>query len=152
MTTNHVLGLEVVTAGGEIEWLGSQGPEPAGYDLRGLFIGSEGTLGIATKVVVRLLPVPETVVTLLAIFEDAEAASETVSAVIGAGLVPAALEMIDKVTLQAVEAGLGCGYPPNAGAVLLIELDGVEAVVRAQVERAQAACRAHGATEIRHGD
>ncbi len=149
VTTNHVPGLEVVTAGGEIEWLGSHGPEPAGYDLRGLFVGSEGTLGIATKIVARLLPVPETVVTLLAIFEDPEAASETVSAVIGAGLVPAALEMIDKVTLQAVEAGLGCGYPPNAGAVLLIELDGVEAVVGAQVERALAACRGHGATEIR---
>ena len=149
VTTNHVIGMEVVTAGGEVEWLGSHGPDPTGYDLRGLFIGSEGTLGIATKVVVRLLPVPETVVTLLAIFDDVEGASETVSAVIGAGLVPAALEMMDRVTLQAAEAGLQCGYPPDAGAVLLIELDGLEDVVRSQVTRARAACNEHGATEIR---
>ena len=149
VTTNHVIGMEVVTAGGEVEWLGSRGPDPTGYDLRGLFIGSEGTLGIATKVVVRLLPVPETVVTLLAIFDDVESASETVSAVIGAGLVPAALEMMDRVTLQAAEAGLQCGYPPDAGAVLLIELDGLEDVVRSQVTRARAACNEHGATEIR---
>ena len=149
VTTNHVIGMEVVTAGGEVEWLGSHGPDPTGYDLRGLFIGSEGTLGIATKVVVRLLPVPETVVTLLAIFDDVESASETVSAVIGAGLVPAALEMMDRVTLQAAEAGLQCGYPPDAGAVLLIELDGLEDVVRSQVTRARAACNEHGATEIR---
>ena len=149
VTTNHVIGLEVVTASGEVEWLGSRGPEPAGYDLRGLFIGSEGTLGIATKVVVRLLPVPETVVTLLAIFDDVERASETVSAVVGAGLVPAALEMMDRVTLQAAEAGLRCGYPPDAGAVLLIELDGIEEVVATQIAQARAACNEHGATEIR---
>ncbi len=149
VTTNHVLGLEVVTADGSLEWLGGRVPDAAGYDLRGLFVGSEGTLGIATKIVVRLLPLPETIVTLLAIYDDIEAASETVSAVIGAGMVPAALEMIDKVTLQAAEAGLQCGYPPDAGAVLLIELDGIAEVVGAQVERAEAACRDHGATEIR---
>ena len=149
VTTNHVLGMEVVTADGDVEWLGSLGPEPSGYDLRGLFIGSEGTLGVATKIAARLLPVPDTVVTLLAIFADVEAASETVSAVIGAGLAPAALEMIDRVTLQAAEAGLRCGYPPDAGAVLLIELDGIGAVAREQAERAEAACRAHGAAEVR---
>ena len=92
VTTNHVIGMEVVTADGEIEWLGSLGPEPSGYDLRGLFVGSEGTLGVATRIAARLLPVPDAVVTLLAIFADVEAASETVSAVIGAGLAPAALE------------------------------------------------------------
>ena len=97
----------------------------------------------------RLVPVPDTVVTLLAIFDDVESASETVSAVIGAGLVPAALEMMDRVTLQAAEAGLRCGYPPDAGAVLLIELDGIEEVVRGQVTQARAACNEHGATEIR---
>ena len=150
VTTNHVLGLEIVTADGEVTWLGGRVPHTAGYDLRGLFVGSEGTLGIATQVVVRLLPVPDTVVTLLAIFDSIEEASETVSAVIGAGLVPAALEMIDRVTLQAAEAGLQCGYPPDAGAVLLIELDGLEGAVAEQVTRADAACRAHGATEIRN--
>ncbi|MBH77347.1 MAG: FAD-binding oxidoreductase [Dehalococcoidia bacterium] len=149
VTTNHVVGMEVVTASGELEWLGSYGPDSTGYDLRGLFIGSEGTLGIATKVAVRLLPIPETVVTLLAIFDDVEHASETVSAVIGAGLVPAALEMMDRVTLQAAEEGLRCGYPPNAGAVLLIELDGIEELVQEQVQEARAACNKHGATEIR---
>ena len=149
VTTNHVIGMEVVTADGEIEWLGSLGPEPSGYDLRGLFVGSEGTLGVATRIAARLLPVPDAVVTLLAIFADVEAASETVSAVIGAGLAPAALEMIDRVTLRAAEAGLRCGYPPDAGAVLLIELDGIGAVAREQAERAEAACRAHGASEVR---
>ena len=149
VTTNHVMGMEVVTADGEIEWIGSLGPEPSGYDLRGLFVGSEGTLGVATRIAARLLPVPDAVVTLLAIFADVEAASETVSAVIGAGLAPAALEMIDRVTLQAAEAGLRCGYPPDAGAVLLIELDGIGAVAREQAERAEAACRAHGASEVR---
>ena len=149
VTTNHVLGLEVVTADGAVEWLGGHVPDALGYDLRGLFVGSEGTLGIATKVVVRLLPVPETIVTLLAIYDDIEPACETVSAVISAGMVPAALEMIDRVTLQAAEAGLQCGYPPDAGAVLLIELDGIAEVVDAQVAVAEAACRNEGATEIR---
>ncbi len=149
VTTNHIIGMEVVTASGEREWLGSHGPEPIGYDLRGLFIGSEGTLGVATRIVARLLPAPETVVTLLAIFDDVERASETVSAVIATGLTPAAIEMMDRVTLQAAEAGLRCGYPPDAGAVLLIELDGIEEVVRGQVAQARAACNEHGATEIR---
>ncbi len=149
VTTNHVLGMEVVTAAGDIAWLGGRVPDTIGYDLRGTFIGSEGTLGIATKVVVRLLPLPATVVTLLAIFDTIEQASATVSAVISAGMVPAAMEMMDRLTLQAAEAGLHCGYPPDAGAVLLIELDGIADVVDPQVERAKAECFASGATEVR---
>ncbi len=149
VTTNHVLGIEVVTAEGEVVWLGGRVQESPGYDLRGLFIGSEGTLGIATKVVVRLLPVPATVVTLLGIFDTIEQASHTVSAIIGAGMVPAALEMMDRVTLQAAEAGLQCGYPPDAGAVLLVELDGLQEVVERQVAAARAACLESGAIEVR---
>lgn len=149
VTTNHVLGMEIVTAAGDIVWLGGRVPDTIGYDLRGTFIGSEGTLGIATKVVVRLLPLPATIVTLLAIFDNVAQASATVSAVIAAGMVPAAMEMMDRLTLQAAEAGLHCGYPPDAGAVLLIELDGIADVVEPQVERAKAECVACGATEVR---
>jgi glycolate oxidase len=149
VTTNHVLGIEVVTADGDVVWLGGRVQEGLGYDLRGAFIGSEGTLGIATKVVVRLLPVPDTIVTLLAIFDGVEDACGTVSSIIAAGMVPAAMEMIDRVTLQAAEAGLQCGYPPDAGAVLLVELDGIPDVVEAQVGAARAACLEHGAIEVR---
>lgn len=151
VTTNHVLGCEVVTADGELTWLGGRVADAFGYDLRGAFVGSEGTLGIATKIVVRLLPMPESVVTLLAIFDDIDAASQTVSDVIAAGLVPGAMEMMDRLTIQAVEAGVRCGYPPDAEAVLLIELDGIEAVVETQAERARQACYANGAREIREG-
>ncbi|GAB4324931.1 MAG: FAD-linked oxidase C-terminal domain-containing protein [Dehalococcoidia bacterium] len=151
VTTNHVLGCEVVTADGEVTWLGGRVADAFGYDLRGAFVGSEGTLGIATKIVVRLLPMPRCVVTLLAIFDDIDAASQTVSDVIAAGLVPAAMEMMDRLTIQAVEAGVRCGYPPDAEAVLLIELDGIEAVVETQAARARQACYANGAREIREG-
>ena len=149
VTTNHVLGLEVVTADGEILNLGGRVAETPGYDLRGVFVGSEGTLGIATKVTVKLLPVPKTIVTLLAIFDSVEQASRTVSSIIGAGLVPAALEMMDQTTLQAAEAGLQCGYPMDAGAVLLVELDGRNELVEDQVRVAHEACVAKGASEVR---
>ena len=149
VTTNHVLGIEVVTAEGEIVWLGGRVADQPGYDLRGLFVGSEGTLGIATKVIVRLLPVPASIVTLLAIFETVAEASATVSAIIGAGLIPAALEMMDRLTIEAAEAGLNCGYPPDAGAVLLVELDGIEEILTPQAAIVRAACMEHGAREVR---
>lgn len=149
VTTNHVIGLEVVTAAGDVVEIGGRVAETQGYDLRGAFIGSEGTLGIATSVTVRLLPVPATVLTLLGIFDTVEAASETVSAIIGAGMVPAAMEMMDRVTLQAAEAGLQCGYPPDAGAVLLVELDGTADVVEPQAELVRSECLARGAIEVR---
>jgi glycolate oxidase len=149
VTTNHVLGVEVVTAAGDLLWLGGRVPDALGYDLRGAFIGSEGTLGIATKIVVRLLPLPSSVVTLLAIFDTVEQASQTVSSLIAAGMVPAAMEMMDRLTLQAAEAGLHCGYPPEAGAVLLVELDGIPDVVEPQVASARAACLENGAIEVR---
>ncbi|MBI2767957.1 MAG: FAD-binding protein [Chloroflexi bacterium] len=149
VTTNHVLGVEVVTAAGEITWLGGRVPDAFGYDLRGAFIGSEGTLGIATRIVCRLLPLPATVITLLAIFDTVEQASTTVSAIIAAGMVPAAMEMMDRMTLQAAEAGLQCGYPADAGAVLLLELDGIDEVIATQAARARAECFERGASEVR---
>ncbi|HEY4669176.1 MAG TPA: FAD-linked oxidase C-terminal domain-containing protein [Tepidiformaceae bacterium] len=149
VTTNHVLGMEIVSADGQVTWLGGRVTEGLGYDLRGAFIGSEGTMGIATKIVVKLLPVPESVVTLLGVFDTIEQASETVSSIISAGMIPAAMEMMDRVTLEAAEAGLQCGYPPEAGAVLLIEIDGIAEAVESQVTRARAECLEHGAIEVR---
>jgi len=149
VTQNHVLGIEIVTAAGEIAWLGGRVNDAFGYDLRGAFIGSEGTLGIATTIVVRLMPVPASIVTLLATFDSVEEASETVSSIISAGMIPAAMEMMDRLCLQAAEAGLQCGYPPDAGAVLLVELDGLPEVVESQAARARAECLEHGASEVR---
>src|SRR3989338_3552436 len=149
VTTNHVLGLEVVLPDGEIVWLGGKWRDPQGYDLVGLFVGSEGTFGIATKIVVRLLKKPQAVKTVLAAFDEIDQASEAVSAIIARGLVPAALEMIDQVTIQAVEDAFGCGYPRDAAAALLIELDGLAAGMEAQAERVVAACVEAGAREVR---
>jgi glycolate oxidase len=149
VTVNHVLGLEVVLPDGEIVWLGGRTRESQGYDLTGLFVGSEGTFGIATKIIVRILRRPQAVKTVLAVFDAVEAASESVSAVIGRGLVPAAMEMIDQLTIQAVEDAFGCGYPRDAAAALLIELDGLREGMEAQAERVIAACRENGAREVR---
>ena len=149
VTVNHVLGLEVVLPDGEVIWLGGRTRESQGYDLTGLFVGSEGTFGIATKIIVRILRRPQAVKTVLAVFDAVEAASESVSAVIGRGLVPAAMEMIDQLTIQAVEDAFGCGYPRDAAAALLIELDGLREGMEAQAERVMAACRENGAREVR---
>ena len=126
VTTNHVTGLEVVLANGEVAWLGGDAPDRIGLDLLGVMVGSEGTLGTITRVQVRLLPLPESVVTLMAAFPTIETASHAVSDVIGHGIVPAALEMMDQVTIGAVEAHYRAGYPTDAGAVLLVEVDGLE--------------------------
>ena len=149
VTTNHVLGLEVVMPDGEVVWLGGKTRDACGYDLAGVFVGSEGTFGIATKIVVRILKKPQAVKTVLAVFDEIDRASEAVSAVIGRGLVPAAMEMIDHLTIQAVEDAFGCGYPRDAAAALLIELDGLAVGMEAQAERIVAACRETGAREIR---
>src|SRR5438874_3152961 len=147
VTVNHVLGLEVVLPDGEIAWLGGKTRDALGYDLAGVFVGSEGTFGIATKIVVRILKKPQAVKTVLAVFDRIEHASAAVSAIIAAGLVPAAVEMIDQLTIQAVEDAFGCGYPRDAAAALLIELDGLAVGMPAQADRIVAACREAGARE-----
>jgi len=150
VTTNHVLGLEVVMPDdGSIVWLGGRTRDALGYDLAGVFVGSEGTFGIATRIVVRLLRKPQAVKTMLAVFDEIDRASAAVSAIIGRGLVPAAMEMIDHLTIQAVEDAFGCGYPRDADAALLIELDGLATGMDAQAERIVAACRESGAREVR---
>src|SRR5262245_5036741 len=149
VTVNHVLGLEVVMPDGEIVWLGGRTREALGYDLAGVFVGSEGTFGIATKIVVRILRKPAAVKTVLAVFDQIEQASAAVSAIIARGLVPAAMEMIDQLTIQAVEDAFGCGYPRDAAAALLIEIDGLAAGLDVQTERIIAACRESGARDVR---
>ena len=149
VTVNHVLGLEVVMPDGELVWLGGRTRDTLGYDLPGLFVGSEGTFGIATKIVVRILKKPQAVKTVLAVFDEVDHASAAVSAIIARGLVPAAVEMIDQLTIQAVEDAFGCGYPRDAAAVLLIEVDGLRAGMDVQVERIVAACRESGARAVR---
>jgi glycolate oxidase len=149
ITVNHVLGLQVVTGAGELVWLGGKVQERPGYDLTGVMVGAEGTLGLVTAVIVRLLHVPEGVKTLLASFPSVDDASETVSAIIAAGIIPAALELIDDLFVRAIEEGIGAGYPKGAGAVLLIELDGPVEEIEAQASRIVPICREHAALEIR---
>ncbi len=124
VTNNHVLGVEVVLAGGEVCWFGGPSAENPGHDLTGLIVGSECTLGIITRAIVRILPLPEAKGVLLAAFPSMEMASRAVSATIAEGILPSALEMMDRVTISAIEAGIGAGYPKDAEAVLLVELDG----------------------------
>ena len=149
VTTNHVLGLEVVLPEGDIVQLGGRATETPGYDLRGVFVGSEGTLGIVTKIIVRLLPKPEATRTLLAIFDEVDQASAAVSAIIARGIVPAALEMMDREIIRAVEPALHVGYPLDAGAVLLIEVDGLREAVAEQAVAVREVCDTEGAREVR---
>jgi len=149
MTVHHVLGLEVVLPDGTIVTLGGHGTDAVGYDLLGVFIGSEGTLGIATKITVRLTRHPQKVKTLLADFLTIEDASRAVSGIIAAGILPSALEMMDRATIEAVEASVyAAGLPTDAAAVLIIELDGLEASVEYETERVMDVCRSTGARHI----
>jgi len=150
-TVNHVLGLEIVTPDGDIVTLGGETLGAPGYDLTGLVVGSEGTLAIVTTVVVRLLPRAQATITLLAVFDEVRQASEAVSAIIAAGVLPAALEMIDGKTMQAVEPFVNAGYPPDADAALLIEVEGLEEETSEQAEAVRATCEVSGAREIRIG-
>ncbi len=148
-TTNHVLGLEIVLADGTITWTGGKTRLATGYDLTGVLVGSEGTLAIVTKAVVRLMPLPESVRTLLAIFDEVDHASNAVSAIIAHGIVPAALEMLDREIIKAVEPALHVGYPMDAGAVLLIEVEGLREATRAQADEVRILCLEQGAREVR---
>src|SRR5207244_5762008 len=150
VTANHVLALEVVLADGRVVELGSPGGEPWGPDLVGLFVGSEGNFGIATRIAVRLLPLPRAVRTLLADFSALRTAGEAVSAVIASGNVPAALEMMDQSCMRAVgDAVFAAGCPRDAAAVLLLELDGGrEEAVAADAGTIEAILRANGARTV----
>ncbi|MGI8336591.1 FAD-binding oxidoreductase [Actinomadura scrupuli] len=145
-TANHVLACEIVTPAGDIVEITAGG---AGYDLLGVFIGSEGTIGITTKVTVRLTRLPETVQTLLAAFTSIEAGGEAVSAIIRTGVVPAAIEMMDALAIEAAEAAVQCEYPAGAGAVLIVELDGPATEVEHRFAQVQRLCRDAGAFEVR---
>jgi glycolate oxidase subunit GlcD len=151
MTVDHVLSTRVVLSGGEIIELGDiAGTETVGYDLLGVFIGSEGTFGIATEATLRLVPLPAAVRTLLADFSNVDDASHAVSAIIAAGLIPAALEMVDGATIRAVEASVfAAGLPLDAEAALLIELDGLESGLDEEALRVENLCRQYGARGVR---
>jgi glycolate oxidase len=149
ITNAHVLAMEVVLPDGEVVLLGGLDPEPDGLDLRGAFVGSEGTMGIATRIAVGLTPLPPATATLLADFATMEGAARAVTAVIGAGVVPAALEMMDATIVKVVEAYVGAGFPTDAAAVLLVEVDGLEGGVAASAELVSSVLRRHGAREVR---
>jgi glycolate oxidase len=149
VTTNHVLGLEVVLPDGEVVSFGGKNADCLGLDLRGVLIGSEGTLGIVTAAILRILKLPETVKTLLAAFRTLDGAGNAVSAIVAAGLVPATLEMMDNRTINAVEDAFACGYPRDAGALLLIELDGLADGMDDLAEKIADICRANDGVEVR---
>jgi glycolate oxidase len=149
-TVTHVLGCEVVLPTGEVRWFGSEHGvvDTPGYDLAGVFVGGEGTLGIATKAVLRIVRRPETVQTLLAAFDGANGAAQTVSDIIAAGMLPSAMEMMDRTSIFAAEAAVHAGYP-ECEALLLVELDGPAAEVTAQMVQVRALCEKNGAWEQR---
>ncbi len=149
VTVNHVLGLEFVLPDGRVVETGGVTEDNPGYDLTGLIVGSEGTFGICTKATVRLTHDPETQRTLLGIFETVDEATNTISDIIGAGIVPAALEMMDRLIVKAVEAAFKFGFPLDAGAVLLIEVDGLAAGLDREAERITAICKQNKCREVR---
>jgi glycolate oxidase len=149
VTVNHVLGVELVLPDGRVVETGGPAEDNPGYDLTGVIVGSEGTFGIATKAWVRLTRNPEAYRTLLGVFETVDDATNTISDLIGAGIVPAALEMLDQLILQALEAAFHFGFPLDAGAVLIMEVDGLEAGLDADAERITAIARKNHAREVR---
>jgi glycolate oxidase len=149
VTVNHVTGLEVVMPDGRVVELGSKSNDNCGYDLTGFFVGSEGTLGIATKITVRLTRLPEAVATLLAVFNTIDDAANSVVAITAASITPAALEMLDGWTLRTVEAATPAGYPLDCAAVLLIELEGLREAVDENAEIVRDLCMKVGAREVR---
>jgi len=149
VTTNHVLGAEVVLYDGSVVWTGGKSQDSPGYDLTGLLVGSEGTLGLVTKMILKIIRAPEKIKTMLAIFNAIEDASNTVSAIIAEGIVPATLEMMDNVVMQAVEASVQAGYPLDAAAVLIIELDGMADGMDRQAEKISEICKRHKVRDVR---
>src|SRR5918994_342401 len=148
-TTNYVCGLEVVLPDGELVVLGGMELDQPGYDLLGAFVGSEGTLGIATKIWLRVVPAPETVKTLVAFFDTTRHAGEAVSRIVQSGVVPGAIEMMDKVAIEASEAMANAGYPVGRGAALLVELDGAERECLARFAEVVGICERCGSDDVR---
>ena len=148
-TANHVLGLTVVLPDGAIAHLGGAALDTPGYDLAGVFVGAEGTLGIATEITLRIIRRAEAVQTMLAAFDSPDAAGQAVSAIISAGILPAAIEMMDRLSIKAAEAAVHAGYPLEAGALLLVELDGPIVEVTTLAAEVRAICEDAGASEIR---
>ncbi len=149
VTVNHVIGLEVVLPDGELVQLGGPCENLPGLDLTGLFVGSEGTFGVATKVWVKLTRNPDAYRTMLGVFETVSDATEAISGIIGAGIIPAALEMMDQGIVGALEEAFHFGFPLDAGAVLLIEVDGLEVAVDEEKQKIIDICNQHGAREVR---
>jgi glycolate oxidase subunit GlcD len=149
VTGNHVLGAEFVWPNGEKTWIGSKAVDPPGPDLLGLLVGSEGTLGIATKILVRIMRSPERVLTMLAIFKNLEDAGQTVSDIISEGIIPATLEIMDNMMIRAVEESMHAGYPLDAEAVLIIELDGLADGMEEQAQRILELCQKNGVVSTR---
>lgn len=149
VTTNHVIGLKIVTPDGSIVDIGGQIPEMPGYDLTGVFVGSEGTLGIATEVTLRILKYPESICVLLADFNSMEDAGASVSDIISAGIIPGGMEIMDNLSINAVEdvVATGC-YPRDAASILLVEIDGLEVEVAENKKRVAEICRKNGARNI----
>ena len=152
VTTNHVLGVEIVLDGGDVLWLGGEVPDTPGYDLCGVFVGSEGTMGIVTKVAVKLMQTRESVRTLLAIFDDMDDATTTVVDITSAGIIPAALEIMDHMAIEAVERGAPVGFPRDAAAVLIVEVEGLTEHTERSIQLAGEVCRRNGAREVRVAD
>ena len=149
VTVNHILALEVVLPTGELIRMGSAVLDSPGLDLTGLFVGSEGTIGLVTEVTVKLTRLPEAVKTLLAIFDSLDDATETVAEITARGITPAACEMLDGWTLRAVEAYVHAGFPLDSAAVLLIDVDGLREAAESQAEGVREVCRVHHAREVR---
>jgi len=149
VTKNHVLGMEIVLPDGEVVRVGGEMLDPPAYDLCGILVGSEGTLGIVTEITVRILPLAESVVTLLAIYDQVADAARSVSEIIAEGIVPASLEMMDAPVMRAVEESYPCGYPLDAAAVLIIEVDGPAVGLKAQAERIRQICLDQGCRQVR---
>ncbi len=145
-TTNYVTGLEIVLADGSVATLARDAP---GYDLLGAFVGSEGTLGVATKITLRVIPTPESIRTLLAFFEDTSAAGDAVSAIVNAGIVPGAIEMMDRLSIKAAEQATGAGYRLDAGAALVVELDGPSEECTTRLEQLMELCLQSGSLDLR---